>query len=434
MTTLTKVGNFILRSGTGNQSITGVGFTPKVVIFWSQYYSITDPIPADNNSDPGHQLMRFFGAASSSTARFCEISALNYHVNGAENGIQNDRCILWRNPYDGAYVMDADFSSMDSDGFTINVTRALPTTFNYSNVQINFMAIGGSSITAQAGTFLANTGDQGTTQTYSVGFQPKALIFVTGPQNDGTTSPDTGGALGLGFCVGTSASQQACCSYWETPEASRLTKNIEYQGACIPKIGYNGDFLDMLGTVTALGSTSFSVFYKCKSAATTCMVGYVALGGTATFSFGTITEPGSTGVQTISTPGVKPVAQFFMTSGNTSSGTTNYASVTTGFATLNANSNMSIAGTDNRGQELISHYVPDGNTTDTTMVGASSTSSGIGRCSSSATFNSQGAFQFDFSQSFTINWTTVSGSGIRYPYLVIGDVPLKTSRAMINVF
>ena len=56
-----KVGSFAKRSGTGTQSVSGVGFQPKLVLFWM------NDLTSDGNQCGGRYG---FGAATSTSNRF----------------------------------------------------------------------------------------------------------------------------------------------------------------------------------------------------------------------------------------------------------------------------------------------------------------------------------------------------------------------------
>lgn len=90
---------------TGVKTITGVGFKPKLVKFYLQYDSTSAARMATGAMTETDQHVETFvtsGSASAST-------------------FSSNRCIGYINTGSTAFNMSAAFSSMDSDGFKINV-------------------------------------------------------------------------------------------------------------------------------------------------------------------------------------------------------------------------------------------------------------------------------------------------------------------------
>lgn len=161
-----KAGTFAINVGVGNQSITGLGFEPKLILFYPTKRTATG-IGVDGFSS--------FGAAISSVARFA--------VHGSsEDGANPSACS--RRGTDAACITfliegtintdyEADFVSMDADGFTIDITNA-PT----AAYQIGYLALGGSDITNVAIGNDTTRNAPGLKSTVGLGFQPDALILA----------------------------------------------------------------------------------------------------------------------------------------------------------------------------------------------------------------------------------------------------------------
>lgn len=174
-----RVGSFSLTGSTGNQSVSSLGFQPKVVLFFYNAKQTADG--TINDSVVG------FGVGISSTERraiwtkstYNQASSVNYNAN------QNASCI-----HAGNGNVIADYVSSDTDGFTINVTATDGSTYI-----INYLALGGSALTNYklgTGTVRATAGTQGYT---GVGFQPTCLITFMGRVTSepvATTGPGNG--------------------------------------------------------------------------------------------------------------------------------------------------------------------------------------------------------------------------------------------------
>lgn len=171
-------GSLSTNTSTGNQSVTGVGFQPTLVIFYSWGKTTTLTGTADAS--------QCVGAATSSTARWAT-SRFSKDAQASDtiavNNVSN-KCITYKD--NTGVIFEADFVSMDADGFTFNLTTAAA-----SARQVFYLAVNG--VTATAGTFTTNlvTGTQAVT---GVGFRPTSIIFK-GENTSGTIHDDIGAAV-----------------------------------------------------------------------------------------------------------------------------------------------------------------------------------------------------------------------------------------------
>ena len=199
------VGKFTMNSGTGNQSVSGIGFKPKVVIFYTNIKNTTEGAVPD--------AVMSMGVAVSSTKRWCQAT---FCVDAAANSdtaryFDDTKCFAQISA--SAVTGAADFVSMDNDGFTINVTTGLA-------CEIGYIALGGNALSASTGTFVqkTTTGNQAYT---GVGFSPQ-LLMVMGLANAKATVE--GGAIGmLGF--GMSSSSRAYTNYRSNDGAGSSTSS-----------------------------------------------------------------------------------------------------------------------------------------------------------------------------------------------------------------
>lgn len=157
-------GNFAINTSTGNQAITGVGFTPKIVLFYPTIQT-ADGVVVDAYAS--------FGAGISSTER----AAISCNSEDAQATSDTRRktdtalCFTVATPGTNTVLYEADFVSQDGDGFTINVSTAPGSGF-----RVGFLALGGADLTNVAiGNFAANTSD-GNQAVTGVGFQPEAML------------------------------------------------------------------------------------------------------------------------------------------------------------------------------------------------------------------------------------------------------------------
>lgn len=111
-----KVGTFTSSASTGNQSVSGVGFSPRFVFF-------------------------FVGVGNSSTLTFglgvmtaSDQWAWGAHSTDTDSGgaaaLSTSACLIRANTA-GTTLLEGSFVSMDSDGFTVNWTTAEARTVGY---------------------------------------------------------------------------------------------------------------------------------------------------------------------------------------------------------------------------------------------------------------------------------------------------------------
>jgi hypothetical protein len=166
MSLLSHKGTLSTPAATGSQVYTGVGFQPQAVIFFATKQTAT-------GFAAGYCIG--FGCATSASARkSLTISSFDNHTGAALAGRAANTAIeLQSVDPSSSLKVDADLSSLDADGFTLNWT-----TVDAANAYIvHYIAIGGSSVTnALAGEFTPNT-STGAQAVTGVGFQPDCLLF-----------------------------------------------------------------------------------------------------------------------------------------------------------------------------------------------------------------------------------------------------------------
>lgn len=309
MGTIAKQGSFTLSTTTGNQTITGLGFTPKLVILMaSQQASVS-----------GYQEhRRCYGAATgtgSTISQWVQMSTLNPGANRAGRIIKTNRCMLWHEAASSnSIIIEANFVSMNSDGFTINVVRGVST-------PVYYLAIGGSSVNARCGYIdLPGSSGKSTVNVTGVGFSPTAAMFVSSVQTPPGSSHelwDSSTGFGLGFQVKDDNVRQLTAHFgqisdhnyggWQTDEYS------------FGILGWDAVYPNLKGWVSAWNSNGMSLYIDDIWTGASVRLLYIALGGDAKYTAGSFLEPSSTGQQIVPISGVKPVASLFSSCGVTGS-------------------------------------------------------------------------------------------------------------------
>lgn len=193
------VGQFAANTTTGNQTVSSITdqdggtFTPKVLILWAT--NLTTNATGDN--------ARFFmGCATSTSERWTVCYADDDNAGTSNSGRSGSSSLVARILATGGPTTDgeADFVSFGSGQFVINWSDAPSSAW-----LINYMAIGGSDITAQkAGTVsIATTG--GSQSFTDPGFLPSFLLTgheLLSPLGNSSTAE-------IGFGAASGASDQA---------------------------------------------------------------------------------------------------------------------------------------------------------------------------------------------------------------------------------
>ncbi len=163
------VGNVLLGTTTGNKAVTGVGFQPDALLFASAGLTTAPPSSSASRSN------MMLGLAVSSTQR-----GVWYGGNGAEAAATSNagvyctdaECMAFINDTVTSTVFRADFVSMDSDGFTYNITET-----DAAARYIWYLALKGGNYAA--GSVTTQTDTTTPIAVSGLGFQPTAALFAS---------------------------------------------------------------------------------------------------------------------------------------------------------------------------------------------------------------------------------------------------------------
>ena len=220
-----KFGQFVLNVGTGNQSIAGLGFQPKIILFF----------PTRQTADGGvAHAYAGFGAGISSTERFAiqSLSEDNSVASDTIRGSSISKCIIYSALGSSSADIEADFVSLDGDGFTINITTA------GAAYRVGYLALGGSDLNDVAigsDTVRNSLGTKGYTGT---GFVPNCLMLASVEWST-QTGYSNQAAFNLGFA--TSPTEQGYSSIrsqnGQTPSNANHAQKTD---KAIGSVNFNG--------------------------------------------------------------------------------------------------------------------------------------------------------------------------------------------------
>lgn len=221
------VGNFNMNNATGNQSITGAGFQPGFVLF---IHAADGALDADvTDAELG------IGFAQSATARGTLVYAgeSNVNVNIRPRWQQlTDKAILFLDhaATPPTAAGQADFVSMDSNGFTIDVTTASGgATWN-----VGYLALRGVRVNTGAFDEPGATGSQ--TPVSNLPFKPKGVMLASSSLASGAALAAGRTAIGAG---GGSPIDEASIGFYEESGVSTSDVNSYNDAANIISMGAN---------------------------------------------------------------------------------------------------------------------------------------------------------------------------------------------------
>jgi len=243
-----KVGSFNIdtaKTAGQTQSVSGLGFQPKIVLFWWSGSTATEDAVAGGNASIG------FGAMIDATHRFC--------VAGASDDAVADSSSYRRQRADEVIAIYTeattptlngilDASTLDSDGFTLIVDSQFTSAY-----RISYMALGGDDLT---NVYIGNKVTPATIgefDTTDAGFQPDAVIFAGQFQASVSVA---GSSMYFGLGTATGASNQGTVmgrSY--DAYATMATAGYGYNGECLSR----GETMRL--TLVSMLSNGFTIDY-----------------------------------------------------------------------------------------------------------------------------------------------------------------------------
>ncbi len=392
-----KSGYFTKSTTTGNQSVTGLGFQPKAILFYWVRAS------ANSASVPRSQGIGFTDCTNQRAVAVAEDDNAGTSNAGRYRSESNVIVILSNgNPTLSAR---ASFVSCDADGFTINwVVNEVRSDAIY------FYALGGSDITnVRAGTFTLTTtlGNQSVT---GLGFQPNFLMFLWS-FTEAVDTASTGLEIGMGVTDGTN--QGAIVNVVQDGQANNATKFSQQRTDNVILLTTLGGAQDALANIVSLDADGFTV-NKSDAPAANTPIFYLAIKG-GVHKVGNFLQPTTTGNQTITGVGSQPNG-LLLFSFNRTSATTLAAPAYFSLGTANASTSQGNIFSGSRNIDPSQTQNFNSNSTIITMrsitgIGGAGTNNAVASLSS---FNPDG---------FTLNWSAADATQRQIIYWAIAPNP-----------
>jgi hypothetical protein len=248
---------------TGDESVTGVGFKPDLVIHLSQLY--TSATGTANNA------VFILGAMDAEGNQWSVSIDSRDNLTSVSNTAKwhsNAACLLWG--FSGSNGVRATYKSMDADGFTVNFDL-----FDVAARRYNAsLCLKGTALRCGNMTMPVSDGAQAVS---GLGFGPLGVLLATNQSTSVSAAAQDHATLALGASDGTN--QRALAVKDEDNLATSDVNAITYNDRVIVESDDTGQDIVRSASVSALGSDGFTLNWSDSGAAN--YLYWLAFGATA---------------------------------------------------------------------------------------------------------------------------------------------------------
>ena len=329
-----KVGTFSQHSTTGNKAITGVGFEPDVVLFWTN---------GDGSAPRSSEHARTsIGAMDDSGGEFLlnVYSQDNVSTSNTTRSTRNDTAA---GSYNGSsWAFRYSYVSMDSDGFTLSCDA----TDGGTGPTIGYLAIGGISAKIIEFNTSMSTGTDAIT---GAGFEPTGLLLCTTLLPATTSLPDDSADHTLGIGVASASTERGAAAFYSrdalsTTDSSRV---IELSQVLTSVAASQSHSDPVEADFSSFDSDGFTLNYGDADSAQR-RVFAICLGGVDCY-VGSETQKTSTGTKSTTGVGFQPESLFMFSHTATAAGSAVvHSSGTFGFSDGTDHGSLGWFDSDNR--------------------------------------------------------------------------------------
>jgi hypothetical protein len=389
MAVQTFKGTFACPASTGNQSVSGLGFTPQAIIFFSSGQTATGYAAG---SAVAIGAMTTSNLTSTTTK---ERDASTSSTTSTRQGTGSTTQFLVQHPTNIGTAGVFTRVSIDADGFTVNWSTVL------SGLIVHYWAIGGISNAKAGGGGLqfATAGNQSFT---GVGFQPDAILMFANANESGN--------MGMSVGAATSASSRACSSFDDANSAANVTQVSSQQVSTLVLNAMYRDASEVSADLVSMDSDGFTLNFVNPGAVSFVNHSWIAIKG-GNPAVGVDTQKTSTGTK--STIGAGSPREGVMI------WSTNLAAST---SLITNTAKLSIGASDGTNHGAIWAQSQDAvgttNTDERTV-----TTVAIGMSTQAATTNAEATVTSLDNDGFTLDWTTADATAREFVHFSIGGLP-----------
>lgn len=254
MSLLTKVGSFAKNNTTGTQAITGVGFTPKAIIFWTSQTNGW----VSGTWTPGYSAL--FGMTAGPTNSYCvQTTEDDAIATSASARTMKAKAIAATNNIATGQRFEADLQSFDADGFTLNWTANA----GGGSDTIFYMALGGTDITGAKAVTWTTPATAVNKSVTGVGFKPDLVLHAGTGQTLGNSNTFMRFQFGMMNKHGQQAVNAIAGSSGTNPSN---TSRWQQTNACFGQID-EGEVLRQRAHFVSMDADGFTTFFSNAMAA-----------------------------------------------------------------------------------------------------------------------------------------------------------------------
>jgi hypothetical protein len=257
-----KVVGWGMKTSTGSQSVTGVGFKPDLVLHFHAGHSLTTA-PPTTGTNAVFGLPTMNGSGQLWGTYFASLDATATGDPPRHQRI--DKCLLAVD--NGLAVVEATFTSMDSDGFTINYSTA-----NASAGRVVSLALRG--VQSHLGSFSKSTSAAPTSQSVTgIAFRAQ-LLLLSSPQNTAQITGQVQTRFGFGASV---VSTEASVAMQDADAAEPTSVDgVDSVTKAFVKVNNDAQTTDASADVSSFNAGGFTLAWTTNDAVATEML-YLAL-------------------------------------------------------------------------------------------------------------------------------------------------------------
>ena len=392
-----KTGSFILTAGSEKKAVRNVGFTPKAIIPFA-----TNSTATEDTLDP-HGVISYGFSDGTNHKSVWAGSQDNVSTDSNANRYANSsKVIMIRDVTDGSLDAEAELSTFDSDGFTLNWT-----TNTTSAQHIKYIAIGGgANISAEVGSFTQKTSTG--SQSVSTGLSNAnfAMFLGTGITTEDSLAAECQIALGMA----TSSTREGLTTITSEDATATISNSQRYQRTdrCFAFVAQDSTTIQGECDFTNFTASGFDLNWS-TSDGTARDIYYLTIKG----------GQWQVGNGTSASSAVPPVVKTFSTDFQPK-GMGLFSYNQAALTTVRVTASMSIGASDGTDDMGIAVLDLDANDPTDTAKYSSSTKCHAALSSTSATFT-EGELDSFNSGDFKIRYTKIGGTELEFIWFVCGD-------------
>lgn len=400
-----QVSSITARTTAGNQTATGVGFQPKLLMMFGSRTTAAGSVA-------GMSFGLGYGDSAANETFTGFNSADNVATTDTVRSVLSNKIFSSSVPGDATEDCSASLTGFNGDGWELNYSAA-SSAFN-----VGCLAMGGSDITNTAtGLFALNstTGNQSVT---GLGFMPDVVFFSVA---NTTSTGITNTSYAVSYGAATSTAQWSAAVSSRSAVGTSNTRRAFRTNFCGLVCLTNSDAVEVAFSMVSMDSDGFTVnIAGSAGAGTTYQASYLAIKG-GQWKVGSMQQPTVTGNQSVTGLGFAPSGVVFgSASHNAVSGVPPTARLSYGFATSASNQQAVWVGDEDA---IVGNTNADSRYASNRVIMFYDEAGG-----GAPVAEAEAAFVSNDADGFTVNWTAADATQRYIGYVAFGASPAAARR------